>query len=329
VGLRSLLAVVPIANIAIAAREILTGAFDWPFIILSWCVTGTAALWTGRLGLRVLSTEKLITAAETDALEYTGGPALFERQVLRWFAMLWAALMLVNNYTQSLDVRWQVVINLVGLFFGASCLMIRRYRLNPREALALRAPRPLVWLGVLLAVPGGLLTALGVFRLSNFVLPVSEKVTETFSEGVIPANLPLWQLLICLTILPGIFEEIAFRGLLLHGLRRRFHPAVTALIVGVAFGLFHVALFRLVPTACLGVLFAAVTFLTGSIYPAMVWHCLNNLAGILAYRFRFPENELEVSSYLIGVAILAMAFWIFWRQRTPYPGVRWKRDRLE
>jgi membrane protease YdiL (CAAX protease family) len=219
-------------------------------------------------------------------------------------------------------LRLQVVINLVGLFFGASWLMIRRYRLEPRAALALRAPRPAVWLGVLLGVPGGLLTALGLFRLANLVIPVPPKMMESFSQSVIPENIPLAQVLFFLTVLPGIFEEIAFRGLLLHGLHRRLHPAALALVVGLAFGLFHVALFRFVPTACIGVLFAAVTLLTGSIYPAMAWHCLSNAAGIVAYKFQIPEAELDPICYVAGAGLLAAAFWIFWRNRTPYPGLR-------
>jgi sodium transport system permease protein len=328
VSLRSAIVLVPVANIALASKEILIGSFDWPMILLSWVITSAAAVWTTRLGVKVLSTERLLSAAGTEAAEITGGPALFERRVVPWFAALWAVLVIVSNYTGKADLRLQIVINLVGVFFTASCLMMRRYRLAPREALALRAPRPTVWLGVLLGVPGGMLTALGLFRLTNFLLPVPQKVMESFGENVLPPGIPLAQLLFFLCVLPGIFEEIAFRGLLLHGLRRRLHPAALALVVGLVFGIFHVALFRFVPTACLGVMLAAVTMMTGSIYPAMLWHALSNAAGILAYKLQIPEAELDPLSYLTGVGILAAAFWIFWRNRTPYPGLRWRTSRL-
>ena len=324
VSLRSAIVLVPVANIALASKEILIGSFDWPMILLSWVVTAAAAVWTTRLGVRILSTERLLSAAGTEAAEITGGPALFERRVVPWFAALWAVLVIVSNYTGKADVRLQIVINLVGVFFTASCVMMRRYRLAPREALALRAPRPMVWLGVLLGVPGGMLTALGLFRLTNFLLPVPQKVMESFGENVLPPGIPLWQLLFFLCVLPGIFEEIAFRGLLLHGLRRRLSPAGLALVVGLVFGIFHVALFRFVPTACLGVMLAAVTMMTGSIYPAMLWHALSNAVGILAYKLQIPEAELDPLSYLAGVGMLAAAFWIFWRNRTAYPGLRWR-----
>jgi len=186
----------------------------------------------------------------------------------------------------------------------------------------LLAPRPGVWLGLVLAVPGGLLSALGLFRLSNFLIPAPGKILESFNEQVLPANISFAQVLLLMTLLPGIFEEVTFRGMLLHGLRRRLHPALLALVVGVVFGTFHVALFRLVPTAALGVMFAAVTLLTGSIFPAMVWHAASNALGLLAARYKLPETQLEPMFFIAGAGLLAMAFWIFWRNRSPYPDVK-------
>ena len=324
-SLRSAIILVPVANIALAAKGILTGSADWPMIACAWLITAGAAIWTTSVSVRSLSAEKLITAAETDAVDFAGGPALFSRHVLRWFAVMWAALLIVNNYLEKADLRWQLIVNLVVLFFGASCLMLRRYQLNPRAALALRAPKPAVWLAVLVAVPSGLLTASGLFRLANLFVPISAKMMREFDQAVIPDNISAVQLLFFLCVMPAIFEEITFRGLLLHGLSRRLHPAALALVVGVVFGLFHVALFRFAPTACLGVLLAAVTLLTGSIFPAMLWHGLSNASGLLAYKLQIPLEELDPLSYLLGTAILVASFWIIWRNRTPYPGLRpWK-----
>jgi hypothetical protein len=69
-------------------------------------------------------------------------------------------------------------------------------------------------------------------------------------------------------------------------------------------------------------MFAAVTLLTGSIFPAMLWHCLSNAAGILTFKLQIPETELTPACYFSGVGLLAVSFWIFWRNRTPYPGLR-------
>ncbi len=322
VPLRSAAVLVPVANLALAAKEILIGSFDWPMMALAWFVSLGAAIWTGRACARSLVQEKLVTAADRDRVDFTGGPALFERRVVIWFVVLWAVLVLVNNYTQNLDVRLQLVINLVGLFFGACCLMLRIYRLDPKQALALRLPHPAVWLGLIFAVPGGMLTAIGLFRLSNLILPTPENVVDKFTSAMLPESVPFYQLLLFMTVLPGVFEELTFRGMLLHGLRRRLHPALLAVIVGSVFGFFHVALFRLVPTAVLGVCFAAATLLTGSIFPAMVWHAGSNALGLLASKANISENQLEPVFFLAGAGLLALAFWIFWRNRRPYPELK-------
>jgi sodium transport system permease protein len=325
--LRSAVVLVPVANTSVAVREVLTGEFDWLFLGLSWLVTAAAATWAIRATIRSLSVERLITASETDRAEHEGGPALFPRHVLRWYAVVWVILFVVAFNVESLSsLPGQILFNVVLLFGGASWLMIRRYRLVPREALALRAPRAAVWIGVLAGVPAAHVTGLGIFRLANLFLPVPEKMLESFGQEVLPAGMPLWQLVALIALLPGIFEEIAFRGVLLHGLRKRFHPATLCLVVGLIFGLFHVSLFRIAPTMYLGIILTAITLLTGSILPAIAWHGLNNLLALMLGRGGASLEDLDSWLYLLAAVLLALSFWVIYRNRTPYPGIRpWRR----
>jgi len=321
--LRSAIVLLPIANISIAVKDMLVGRTDWVFTALAWLVTAAAAAWAARAATRALSTERLIAPVTAEAEELLGGPALFPRHVLRWFAVLWALLLIFGlNFETVVDIRVQAVVNIAGLFIGGSFLMIRRYRLPVREALALRPVRPAVWVAVVLGVPAALLTGIGVSRFANLFLPVPREVVESFGQMLLPESVPFWQLLLLLTILPGIGEEIAFRGVLLYGLHRRLRPAGVAIAVGLVFGLFHTSLFRIFPTAYLGVILAAVVMLTGSIFPAMLWHALNNTIGLLAGRYEWAIADLEPLTYLEAAAVLALCFWIIWRNRTPYPGLR-------
>lgn len=322
-SLRSAIVLVPIANVSVAVKEILVGSIDWPFVAITWIVTTAAALWAGRAVARSLSTERLIVPAHVEAAELLGGPALFPRHVARWFMILWAVVLIVALNTEGrIDIRAQLLVNLIGIMLGGSLLMIWRYRLPVRDALALRPVKPAVWIAVAAGAPAGLLTGIGVFRLANLLFPVPERVLESFSQYIIPPDVPFWQLLPLMTVLPGICEEMTFRGVLLHGLHRRLHPVAVALVVGLTFGLFHVSLFRVVPTAYLGVLFAAATLITGSIFPAMLWHALNNGISLVAGHYEISLASLEPATYLAAAAILAASFWIMWRNRNPYPGLR-------
>jgi sodium transport system permease protein len=327
-SLHSVIVLVPVANIAVAARDILVGSFDWPMIALSWLVTAAAAAGVTRLSVKFLSAERLIAPVDNDDDEYKGGAALFPRRVLRWFAALWALLLIVNNQYQNVDIRWQILLNVVGLFFGGSVLMMRLYHLDPRQALSLRLPRPGVWIAVILGAPAGLVVAVGLMKVVELFVPMPAKMIEGFTQDLMPGSIPVWQLVLFLCVIPGVFEEIAFRGILLHGLRRRMHPVVLALVVGLVFGFFHFMLFRIIPTAFIGVLLAAITLLTGSIFPAMLWHTLNNLTSVLASEYGFSLAHLDPGSIGLCALILAASFWIIWNNRTPCPPSKESPDRI-
>ena len=327
--LASVISVIPLANISVAVREVLVGQYDWLFLAITILSTTAVAAWLATLTERTLSTEKLISAAELDEADLRGGPALFPRRVLRWFAVLWVVFFLSALwFTSELEIRGQVLYNVVGLFLGVSLLMVWRYRLDPRRALALRMPRPAVWLGVLLGAPSSFIVGLGVAQLGQRILPIPEQVLEAFGQFMLPEELPLWQVLLFLAVLPGICEEIAFRGLLLHGLRRRFRPVALAVVVGVIFGLFHVDLFRIIPVSYLGIVLSGVTLATGSIFPAMLWHALNNAVALAPSYLGWwtPDSVLPVWLYPVAVAALAVALVLIWKNRTPYPGLRGSRD---
>jgi sodium transport system permease protein len=323
--LRSAIALVPVAGVGVGVREVMLGELDWPFLGLAFASTGLAALAAAQLTERTLSTERLISAAELDEADLKGGPALFPRRVLRWFGVLWVVLLLVSLwFGDALGIRGQVVFNLFGIFFVGSLLMVRKYRLDPVQAYALRAPPAAAWPAVLIGAPSALVTGLGVAQLFQRFVPAPERMLREFDALLLSGGIPLWQLVLMIAVVPGIFEELAFRGVLLHGLSRRLRPVALALAVGAIFGLFHVSLWRILSTAYLGAVLAAVVMLTGSIFPAMLWHALNNASVVIPAELGWlPEGlELPLWSYPLGVSGLALCFAILWATRRPYPGLR-------
>jgi sodium transport system permease protein len=145
------------------------------------------------------------------------------------------------------------------------------------------------------------------------VIPVPQELLERAGD-LIPKDMPVWQLLLYVAVLPAICEELAFRGMLLNGLRRKLRPAALIIAVGVIFGLFHVTLYRLAPTAALGMVLTAIALMTGSIFPGMVLHAGNNALGVLGASLFNPEVA-NWRHILAGTAVFGLSLWIIYRNR--------------
>ena len=327
--LRSAIAFVPIAGVGVAVREIMVGEYDWLFLMIAFTSTAGASWWASRLTERTLLTERLISSSDLDEADLVGGPALFPRHVLRWFMGMWVVFFLTAIWVGSdLTLQGQLVLNLVVIFLGGSLLMVRRYGLDPRTVFALRPMHPAVGLAVLIGIPAAYLTGIALSSLVNtYLFPVPQSVLEAFGEALLGDEMPLWQLIFFLCVMPGILEELAFRGVLLHGLRKTWRPVGVCLAVGGIFGLFHVDLFRLIPTAYLGVIFAAVVLLTGSIFPAMLWHFGNNALGLVPQRMGWVTEETVLPQWAFAIAFVALliVFWVIWKVSTPYPDLKKNR----
>jgi sodium transport system permease protein len=312
---RSAIVLVPIANISVAAREILVGRGDTLMLAITFLVMAMFAGWLLRLSLRVLLSENIVLPALAEPAEFTGGRQLFEKRVTRWFVVMWVVQFAAAVNPQLASLRRQIVFNELIVMLGASIVMIRLYKLDIRQTLSLKPVKPAVWAATLLAIPCANVVGTAVYRLMNFFIPVSKEVLRSFSEEIIPKDMPQWQLFLFVAVLPAICEEIAFRGLLLSGLKRRLRPIGLVVTVGLAFGIFHMTLFRIFPTAVLGVFLTAIAVLTGSILPGIVLHMGNNAWSVWSGLHDFNPDQLGFwpSSAMVGV--FALCLWIIYRNR--------------
>ncbi|WP_072775795.1 CPBP family intramembrane glutamic endopeptidase [Marivita hallyeonensis] len=83
----------------------------------------------------------------------------------------------------------------------------------------------------------------------------------------------------------GFFEELLFRGVLLHGLRSKMPAIPAVLVAALVFGAFHfvnwvsgqpldVTILQVISAAGGGVLYGALVLWTGSLWPSIVMHGL-------------------------------------------------------
>jgi hypothetical protein len=107
--------------------------------------------------------------------------------------------------------------------------------------------------------------------------------------------------LVC--VVAPVAEELFFRGFVFGGLRRHgFWPA--AIVSGAVFGLAHVLgspLGFIVPLAFLGMVLAFLYERTGSLYPPMALHALNN-----SIAFGVSDGRAWVIPVCLAVAALCV-----------------------
>ena len=307
VELASAIAFVPISGVAVATRTLLMGEGEIVWVGMAVASTTLAAWILLRRTEDALSNERLISSTGADEAEFRGGVALFPRHVLRWFLGFWVLFFVASLWLgDSLGLRGQVFLNLVVIFFGGSLFLIHRYGLDLRETLQIHRPHWRVWPAVVIGAPSLLVLAIGVGELvDRFLFPVPDSMVQAFEESL-TAGIPLWQQTLFIALAPGIFEEIAFRGVLFSGLRKQLgKPWLAVLVSGAVFGFFHVSLFRILPTAFLGIVLAVVVLRTGSILPAMLWHFLNNFLALVPAQLGWisldPSQGLPVHWYAVAL----------------------------
>jgi sodium transport system permease protein len=311
---RSIVAFIPLVNVSVAAREVLTGRPDTLMIAVTAIVTSFTAAALIRYSAKLLTREDIVVSTQHEQTVLEGGEKLFQRRVFQWFAVMWAVTFAaVTNVPLLQGARAQILFNEIGIFLIGSMLMIWKYRLNLREVLGVHRLRWPVWAAVLMAVPAAQVVAVAFFRIVNTIIPTPTELVRELGKQVVPSGMPVWQMIFFLAILPAVCEELAFRGVLLHGVRNRFHPIVRCLFVGAVFGVFHYTLFRIAPTALLGVILTGIAVMTGSIFPGLLFHAANNSFAIGMESAGISLNRFDWGTYLAAFSVFILSMHTIWR----------------
>ena len=89
--------------------------------------------------------------------------------------------------------------------------------------------------------------------------------------------------LIC--VQPGVFEELAFRGVMTSALDRVLTRREASVVVAFLFGILHLSVPSLAHLTLLGLLLAWLRRKAGSLYPCMLMHFTHNLLVLLDERY--------------------------------------------
>jgi ABC-type Na+ efflux pump permease subunit/membrane protease YdiL (CAAX protease family) len=313
IRLESVVAIIPIANVAVAVREALIGNFPvFPLALVAASNALAAYAVLARARAYLSGERSILGGARPEA-----GSAPTERPRVREAMILYAVELLVLYYVGSLvqtkSLLPGLILTLWGFLLVPTILFALRFRLRFDEDLSLRRTSPARVLGGVVLAPGVLLAANLVFRVQSRFLPVPEDLMEAFEKIVEAGGGGLPWILFAVAVSPGICEELFFRGLLLGQHRRVLSPARAVLLGALLFGFFHLSVYRLLPTALVGAVAGWLVIHTGSIFPAMALHASYNALAVLASGrdgewTRLVEGSGEGG--LLALVSLAVGVWL-------------------
>jgi membrane protease YdiL (CAAX protease family) len=107
-------------------------------------------------------------------------------------------------------------------------------------------------------------------------------------------------------LLPAIFEEIFFRGVILKSLKGA-GVVISSLICALFFALYHCSVVQFVYQFIYGVGLCLLVKLSKSVIPAIISHFINNFAVILIQYLKINVNLYDVTLIVVGL-VGAIAF---------------------
>lgn len=130
-------------------------------------------------------------------------------------------------------------------------------------------------------------------------------------------------LLMCLSTAIG--EELMFRGALLSCFRRNTQLSQHAIawIIGLIFAFIHFEPAGFLVRTVLGALLVYLVWWTGSLWPSVLVHCINNLVALVTYKVTPPEELMQLNTvYTFNVVVVMCSallsgyiLYVLWQNR--------------
>jgi membrane protease YdiL (CAAX protease family) len=129
------------------------------------------------------------------------------------------------------------------------------------------------------------------------------------------ATTPVWSMVIFSVLIPPVCEELLFRKLLLNRLRS-LGDVSAVYLSALAFSLFHANFYQMIYAFALGIFFAVVVLLTGSIRDTILLHMLVNGMTTLGYAM---EGEVFFTvRWLVYLLCALLAIALYFSKRSHF-----------
>ena len=321
IELKGTMALLPVANICLLIKNLLLFKIDMGAIAM---VLLTNVLYA------ILAILFLGTIYDSESILFDEGRfdlQLFQRRKNMkkggvptvgdaWFIICFV--FIVYLYVGSI---LQMNFDLLGVFLSQMIVLILPLayviytKKSIRETYSFKKVSPLGLLGSIMLFIGAFLVENVVSNIIYIFFPEDfNYVNESLTDLLGGHN--IWIAILVVAVTPAICEEMMFRGFILSGFRSKYRLYTSLFLSSLVFGIYHTSMIRLLPTMILGFGLAMLVRYTGSIFPGMLMHCLNNLLSVLLMYYPskmmalFPTilSEETTPAGMVITTLLSIAF---------------------
>jgi len=296
---------IPVINVSLMIKDIMMGDLNISFFMTTLISTCILVVLAVSFSIKLFSKEEILfrTTEDTEIIDKNKRGL---RVLSSKFATLFFILILLLFY--YLGLSWQIadlesglIKTLILLVFLPTLLIIKIGRLSFKEVLSLKFTRASNYLLILLAsIPIFILVTL-LSQIINIIYPFPEQYLENFQNLYFLEGRTFLYSLFIIALLPGIVEEVMFRGYFIKAFREKgiWNSIVISAIL---FAILHLDIFRFVPVAILGVWMGYLLVKSGSIFLPILAHTANNSLALFIARYGegIPGIELIISDDMVA-----------------------------
>jgi membrane protease YdiL (CAAX protease family) len=201
---------------------------------------------------------------------------------------------------------------------------------HPFKYLGFKRPTPQIFMSIAVIVLLASLPALSWFAIVNKHILLPSGLQETFKKFdelnkqmmtkmlVMPSAKDLFMNIIVFGIIPAVMEEIFFRGALQRIFIRLFKsPVIGILVTAFIFSAAHMEFSGFLVRFVLGALLGALYWYSGSLWPGILMHFLNNAMQIVVLYY-YPSTIVEDAHFnvwLVVASCLSIVLILIWMKR--------------
>lgn len=309
IELNSFLVMIPVLNIVLLLQEVFVETVNLNYIFLTFITNGLYSVLAIYLFAKLFQSERILFSErkgysfDLNRAEIKAKDSLNISQA----GLLFSGVLFLLIYLGSL---LQVELGLIGVFLTQWLIILLPvlvilwyFKADFKLSLKLNSFDLKSLLGSLLIWAGLFIIIIFLTEWQASFLPETEALGEEMANLMKQRGLLFG--ILAIAVSPAICEELLFRGALLSAAEDEISYPGIIILIGLLFAVFHLSIFRLMPTFILGVFLTYLVYHNGSVLIGVIIHFVHNLVLFL---LTFYELEEIFASLLANNLVLILAF---------------------